>query len=252
MVPDPPVTIDLASSTVAPAVLASGSTSPLTANGIFNRGSLGTSYGTTGSEPGFYWVTGGQSYWAFRDSNGGTERWKSPDVGAAVADPDPVSPDLVEAWSAANGSTGTLVVVRSAPIPVAVGLGNDADAVAATLSTNLTGSNNDLIFTSVLSGRLGNVITVRYVSPGTNNAALAVTVSERAITVNLATNGSAVVTSTAALVKAAIEASAAASALVTVANKAANDGSGVVTAMGATALSGGSGGLPLPPEILAL
>jgi hypothetical protein len=252
MVPDPPVSIDLTSSTVAPAVLGSGST-PTSANGIFNRVSA-TFYGTLSSAPGFYWVTGGTSYWAAKDATDGTLRWHSPDVGSGVSEPDPVSPDLVAAedWTADNGSTGTFVVTRSAPIPVSLDLDSASSAVAATLSTTLTGNHNDLVFTSRLSGRLGNDVTVRYVSPGTNNAALAVVVSGRDITVNLATNGSAVITSTAALVKAAVEASAAAAALVTVAHKAGNDGTGVVTALSLTALSGGTGGLPLPPVSISL
>lgn len=50
------------------------------------------------------------------------------------------------------------------------------------------------------------------------------------------------ITSTAAQVDAAIDAKAEAAALVTPANKAANDGTGIVTAMAATALSGGSDG----------
>jgi hypothetical protein len=95
----------------APEVIGSGSTSPVEANDSFPRVSA-THYGTISAEPGFYWVTGGQSYWAFRDSNIGTERWKSPDAGAAVAIPSPASPDLVELWTAANGSTGALVVKR--------------------------------------------------------------------------------------------------------------------------------------------
>lgn len=58
-------------------------------------------------------------------------------------------------------------------------------------------------------------IRVRHVNPGTNNAALSVTVSGTDITVNLATNGSAVATSTANAVKAAVDAYAPAAALVT-------------------------------------
>jgi hypothetical protein len=141
--------------------------------------------------------------------------------------------------------------VRALAAPVSLEL-ESAAAVAAVLSTNLTGSNNDLVFTSLLPGRLGNDITVRYLNPGVINAVISVSVSGRDITVSLATNGSAVVTSSATQVRWAIAGNAAAAALVTVANKAANDGSGVVTVMAATALSGGTGGLPLPPVTLAL
>lgn len=118
--------------------------------------------------------------------------------------------------------------------------GNQNDAVKATLSTALTGSNNDLDYTAVAYGTGGNSITIAYVDPAGNNQALAVSVATNAISVSLATDGGGAITSTAAQVKAAIEASAAAAALVTVANKSGNDGTGVVTALTATALSGGA------------
>jgi hypothetical protein len=115
----------------------------------------------------------------------------------------------------------------------------DGPAAAAVLSTALAGANNDLDITAVTAGRDGNSITVAYVDPGTPSAALGVVVTGTAIVVNLATDGSSVITSTAAEVDAAIDGEAAAAALVTPANKAANDGTGVVTAMAATALTGG-------------
>ena len=111
--------------------------------------------------------------------------------------------------------------------------------ICATLSTTLDGANNDLVFTAVTAGASGNSTTVRLLDPEANDATLSVTVAGAAITVHLATNGSGTITSTAALVKAAIDAKAEAAALVTVANKAANDGTGVVTALAATALTGG-------------
>jgi hypothetical protein len=110
----------------------------------------------------------------------------------------------------------------------------------ATLSTDLAGANNDLVYTSKLPGADGNSITVAYVDPGAPSASLAVTVTGTAISVSLATDGGSAITSTAALVKAAIEASVAANRLVSVANKAANDGSGVVIAMAATNLTSGA------------
>ena len=56
---------------------------------------------------------------------------------------------------------------------------------------------------------------------------------------SLATNSGGAITSTATLVKAAIEANASANALVSVALAASNTGAGVVTAMAATNLTGG-------------
>jgi hypothetical protein len=110
----------------------------------------------------------------------------------------------------------------------------------ATLTTALAGANNDLKFTSVLSGVIGNSITIRYVDPAGNNAVLSVVVVGKAITVNLATDGAGAITSTSAQIAAAILASAAASALITAANAGADTGAGVVIAMAATPLAGGS------------
>lgn len=128
-----------------------------------------------------------------------------------------------------------------------------ADDTASTslsyvLSTSLTGANNDLAFTSLLSDN-STPVRVTYADPGANNAALSVSVSGNDITVNLATNGTGTITSTAAQVKAAIEASSPASALVTVAHKPLNDGTGVVTALAQTALTGGNNDLTFTSAI---
>lgn len=107
----------------------------------------------------------------------------------------------------------------------------------ATLTTNLTGNHNDLFYSSVLENGTAN-ITVKYTDPYSNNRPLIVSVSEQDINVLLATNSSGAITSTSAQVMAAIQANQAASALVTVANAPGNNGSGIVTAMARTSLSG--------------
>lgn len=122
--------------------------------------------------------------------------------------------------------------------------GTPEDAAQATIAINPTGDDNGLTFTARAYGAEGNGITVAYVDPG-DDAALSVSVFRQAITVNLAYAESAI-TSTAAEVKAAIEAHGAASQLVTVAilasdSGAEDDGSGIVTAIAATALEGGAG-----------
>ena len=66
----------------------------------------------------------------------------------------------------------------------------------------------------------GNDITAQIVNPGTDNAALGVSVSGKAITVNAATDATGAVTSTAAQVVDAINATPAAAALVTAASTA--------------------------------
>jgi hypothetical protein len=115
-----------------------------------------------------------------------------------------------------------------------------ASRVAATLSTALTGTNNDITLTAVTAGTTGNDITLALVDPSGNNAALGVVVTGTDIVVNLATNGGGTITSTAAQVIAAIAADEDAAALVTAANKSGNDGTGVVTALTETALTGGT------------
>lgn len=137
--------------------------------------------------------------------------------------------------------------------------GVPVNAAQATLSRNPAGDDNALTFTSVAYGMGANSITITYVDPGANDAALGVVVVGNAITVNLATDGGGLITSTAALVLAAIEASGPASALVTVAIDAtdsgvADDGSGVVTALASAPMTSGAGtaiGLVVPGGLLS-
>jgi hypothetical protein len=120
---------------------------------------------------------------------------------------------------------------------------DDTNIVQASYSTNLAGAtNNDLKFTAIPVGILGNVVSITYVDPGGTTAALSVTESGSDITVNLGRAGSAVNTTATAL-KAAIDArtgAGQAGTLVTVANVTANDGSGLVAALSKQTLSGGT------------
>lgn len=113
-----------------------------------------------------------------------------------------------------------------------------AASVTATLTTALTGTNNDLVFTAVPVGAAGNAISIQYLNPGLPNIALSVTAIAGIIVITLATNGSSVITTTAAQ----IAALAGMASLVTIANAGGNDGTGVVTALAATNLSGGVNG----------
>lgn len=262
---------------------------------------------------------------------------------------------LTRQKSGTNGINALLAVLLPSVAALA-----PVNAVVAALTTSLSGANNDLVYTAVTKGAIGNSTTIAYTNPGTPSSALSVSVTGSAITVSLATgagtaqvetatvtaasgatsngnlpvtvtsallpSGQAVVqvalttasntaalvatairaalaadaavgakftvggtgadvvltvrpafvaanessmnvawtgvlgitavttstnttagvapaiTSTATQVKAAIEASAAASALVTAANAGGNDGSGVVTALAATALTSGVNG----------
>ena len=128
----------------------------------------------------------------------------------------------------------------SAHAPVA---GNDPreskGEKAASLTTALTGTNNDLVFTAKQAGSGGNAITVTYTDPGGATATLGVVVSGRDINVNLGRAASAINT-TGTLLAAAIAADPTANMLVSVANAAGNDGTGLVTALSKTNLAGGS------------
>lgn len=119
-----------------------------------------------------------------------------------------------------------------------------AAALAATLSTGIVGNDNALEWVAVATGTGGNAITIAITNPGGTAAAEVVTVVSNAISVAGRTSGG-VLESTAAEIIAAIEASTAASALVTVNNQGVSDGSGIVTALSATNLAGGatSGGV---------
>lgn len=127
-----------------------------------------------------------------------------------------------------------------------IGEGAPDPSAQATLDVNPAGDDNGLTFTAVAYGAAGNDISIAYVDPGAADAALSVSVAGSAITVNLATDETEAIITTAAEVLAAIEASAAADALVAVAimtadSGVADDGSGVVTAMALDNLEGGTG-----------
>lgn len=110
----------------------------------------------------------------------------------------------------------------------------------ATLTTALTGANNDIVLTSVDPASTANSITYTIVAGGPVSRALSVSVSGSDITVTPATDGAGAITSTAAQIRTALTASGPASALVTHALAAGNDGTGVVTALATTSLSGGT------------
>lgn len=109
----------------------------------------------------------------------------------------------------------------------------------ATLTTALTGTNNDLKFTAVNRGVGGNDITVAYVVSGASTP-LSVDVTGTDIVVNVETDGSSAAVSTADEVMDAVNGDAAAAALVSAALASGNDGTGVVTALAETPLAGGT------------
>lgn len=85
-----------------------------------------------------------------------------------------------------------------------------------------------VLFAQELGHLGGNDVQAEFLNPGAANAPLAVSVSGKRITVSLGTDGAGALASTAAQVVAAINAHAAASALVTAYTWAGNAGAGVV------------------------
>lgn len=118
------------------------------------------------------------------------------------------------------------------------------NAEASSLTTDLEGDNNDLVFTAKTKGEAGDNITITYVVPDEDAAEEVITVTGTDIVVTLRKSGA--ILSTASQVKAAIEADDDANALVTVTNAAGNDGTGNVVAMAKTALDGGVDGTVVP------
>lgn len=109
----------------------------------------------------------------------------------------------------------------------------------AELTTALSGENNDIRYVAKEAGPGGAVVTIRYLHPGANSQPISVSVSVKAVTVNLATDATGNVISTANHVVNAIIGNSAAHALVNVQVKSGETGTGVVPPMGATNLIGG-------------
>ncbi len=99
--------------------------------------------------------------------------------------------------------------------------------------------NQSLTYTSLAASLAANDITIALVDPGAPGASLSVVTVGDAITVNLATDGGGLITSTGNAVKAAINADPSASLLVLVSGTNAS----AVTALAATNLAGGLDGV---------
>lgn len=121
-------------------------------------------------------------------------------------------------------------------IPVGPDFIEDLTTAKATATINPAGANNSVKYTARAGGYEGERVSIRYLDPGAPSQALSVSVNDKAITVSLATDGGGAITSTATLVQAAIQAHDSAKLLVSSANDGGDDGSGVVTAIAATAL----------------
>lgn len=115
------------------------------------------------------------------------------------------------------------------------------EGVKASLTTDLVGDNNNLVFTAVDGGVAGNSISVTYVDPQAAWGELTVSVDGTDITVSLSTDGDGIIVATANHVLNAVNTHLGASALVVATNINSDPltGVGVVTAMPKTFLTGG-------------
>lgn len=127
---------------------------------------------------------------------------------------------------------------------IGIMLDNAAAAVAATYTSALAGANNDFTLVAKNAGTVGNHVEVALIDPAGNNQALAVTVVDGVVTCALATGAGGAITTTATELVAAINASAAANKLVTATVKTGDTGAGVVVALAAANLTGGTEGDP--------
>jgi phage tail sheath protein FI len=122
-------------------------------------------------------------------------------------------------------NSAVIGLVGTAPGAEAAG---EASAILGTGTSALT-------ITADTAGIAGNAISIRLRNPGATSQSLSVSLTDKAITVNLATDNAGVVTSTPALIKTALDANAGIAALVSVAS----GGSGVVSPTSTVLLSGG-------------
>lgn len=117
------------------------------------------------------------------------------------------------------------------------------------LTGGANGANNDVAFTDVRTGTQTQAINVAFADPGANNSALSISTTidgngDHLITVNLATNGSGVITTTAAQLATFLNTDSSAGAVAARALVSADDsgdGTGVVAARSAAALTATTG-----------
>lgn len=112
-------------------------------------------------------------------------------------------------------------------------------AVAASATLDPAGNNNNIVITAKTAGTDGNSIKVQLKDPAGNDKALAVLLEGDTIVVSLATGAAGAITSTATEIIAAINKDLDAKQLIIAANATGNDGTGVMTAIAATPLTGG-------------
>ena len=124
------------------------------------------------------------------------------------------------------------------------------DMVKASKVTGVVADNNAILWTAVQPGDAGEAIKIALINGGASQD-LDVSVVGDTVTVALKTNSGSAIESTAAQVIAAVNAHLVAKTLVVAGNSSTSDGSGVVVAVGATALAGGADWNVIPSCVLA-
>ena len=142
-----------------------------------------------------------------------------------------------------NAGTNNLITLGTdAGVSNLLGSGDNADGSKAAATLVSTGDDNDILITAKAPGVVGNGIKVQLKDPAGNSKSLEVTMVNDTIVVSLATSAAGTITSTAAQVIVAINSALSVKDLVVASNAADNAGTGVVVAIAATALTGGTDG----------
>lgn len=136
-----------------------------------------------------------------------------------------------------DDGTRPIQTVKSAVIGLIGTAPNSAAAIAASLTLGSAVLNDGLVFTASQAGKAGNAISVELVDPAAASKTLSVSVDGSKIRISLATGADSALSSTAEEVRSAMQASPAASALVSVSFL--GDGSGEVAPASRTYLTGG-------------
>lgn len=118
----------------------------------------------------------------------------------------------------------------------------------AALTTSFSSVNSNLIFVASMLGKEGNDLKIALIKPSSNNAVLSVSVASSTISIQLATDSAGAIVSTASQVMNAVNQNTNSNSLVNVNLVAGSDGSGIVSALTATALDGGVDGVSTTAE----
>lgn len=109
----------------------------------------------------------------------------------------------------------------------------------ASLDVGVVGDNNAITIDALLAGSGGNGISLTFTVPELGGQSISITRVDTAISVALGTGDAGVSNTTATDLIAAINGSEVANDLIFMSNTGASDGTGIVGALGATALAGG-------------